>query len=162
MRVAVQSAVNHHVEGGLGLGDPAHAVGQAGRPQASLTQEVPLAPPAQHVLRRYPQIGDADLAVVVASRHGLYVADDLPAGPVGLDDEGRVGGLGEVGVVLGAGDEDGELGSPGPGDEPLVAVDHPLVAVLVGASLDERGVGAGDLGLGHGEARPGDPVAQRP
>ena len=42
----------------------------------------------------------------------------------------RVGGLGQVGLVLGAADEDGELRAPCTGDEPLVAVDDPLVAVL--------------------------------
>ncbi len=69
---------------------------------------------------------------------------------------------GQLGVVLGAGDEDGEAGPAGVGDEPLVAVDDPLVAVLVGAGLDERRVGAGDLGLGHGEADHGRALAQRP
>ena len=46
-------------------------------------------------------------------------------------------------------------------DEPLVAVDDPLVAVGVGPRLDERRVGSRDLGLGHREARAGDAVAQR-
>ena len=79
-----------------------------------------------------------------------------------VDDERGVGRLGDLGVVLGAGDEDGELRAAGAGDEPLVAVDDPLVAVAVGVRLDERRVGAGHLGLGHGEARPGPALAQRP
>ena len=45
-------------------------------------------------------------------------------------------------------------------DEPLVAVDDPVVAVADGARLDERRVGAGDLGLGHREARAHDAVAE--
>ena len=55
-----------------------------------------------------------------------------------------------------------ELGAAGAGDEPLVAVDHPLVAVAVGVGLDQRRVGAGDLRLGHREARAGRALAQRP
>ena len=55
-----------------------------------------------------------------------------------------------------------ELGAAGAGDEPLVAVDHPLVAVAVGEGLDQRRVGAGDLRLGHREARAGRALAQRP
>ena len=48
-----------------------------------------------------------------------------------VDEEGGVGAAGALGHVdLGAGDEDGELGPAGVGDEPLVAVDDPLVAVL--------------------------------
>ena len=39
---------------------------------------------------------------------------------------------------------------------------HPLVAVLDGRGVDERRVGAGDLGLGHREARPGHALAERP
>ena len=69
---------------------------------------------------------------------------------------------GYVGVVLGAADEDGEVGPVGLRDEPLAAVDHPLVAVGVRTGLYQRGIGAGDLGLGHGEARSGRTGAQRP
>ena len=54
-----------------------------------------------------------------------------------------------------------KLGPVGVGDEPLVAVDDPLVAVLVGAGLDERRVRARHLGLGHGEAAHGPALAQR-
>jgi hypothetical protein len=41
-----------------------------------------------------------------------------------------------------------------------VAVDDPLVAVLVRPGLDERRVGAGDLGLGHREAGGLDALAE--
>ena len=45
----------------------------------------------------------------------------------------------------------------GAGGEPLVRVDHPLVAVEDRASLHQRGIGAGHLGLG--EADRGNDVA---
>ena len=60
---------------------------------------------------------------------------------------------GQVGVVLGAGDEDGELARRAPRDEPLVAVDDPLVAVRYARVWMSVGSEPGDLGLGHGEAR---------
>ena len=55
---------------------------------------------------------------------------------------------------------DEEAGVAGVGGEPLVAVDHPLVAVLHGGGLEERGVGAG-VRLGHGVARADLAVEQR-
>ncbi len=94
--------------------------------------------------------------------HRLDLAHLGPALGGEVDDERRVGRLRQVGIVLGAGDEDGEVGPVGVGDEPLVPVDDPLVAVLVGVGLDQRRVGAGDLGLGHREARPRRALAQRP
>ena len=102
-----------------------------------------------------------DLGVPGGAVHGLDLADLVPALRRQVDEERRVRRLGHVGVVLGAGDEDGEVGPMGVGDEPLVAVEHPLLAVLHAVGADEGGVGAGDLGLGHGEARPGPAVAER-
>ena len=99
--------------------------------------------------------------MVVPARHRVDVAHDGPAVRRQVDDEARVGRLRDLRVLLGAGDEQRELGAAGAGDEPLVAVDHPLVAVAVGLGLDQRRVGAGDLRLGHREARPGGALAQR-
>ena len=67
-----------------------------------------------------------------------------------------------VGVDVGVGDahDDQEVGHRAVGREPLVAVDHALVAVAHGAGLDEGGVGAGP-GLGHGEGAAQRPVEQR-
>ena len=93
--------------------------------------------------------------------HRLDLAHLGPAVGGQVDEERRVRRLRQVGVVLGAGDEDGEVGPVGVGDEPLVPVDHPLLAVLVALRLDQRRVGAGDLGLGHREARPRRALAQR-
>ena len=161
-RVPLEGAIDHHVERDLGLADPPHAVREAGRAEAVLAEEMALTAPAEHVRRRDPEVLDQDLAVVVATRHRLDVTDDVPALRRQVDDEARVGGLRDVGIVLGAGDEHRELGAAGAGDEPLVAVDHPLVAVLVGERPDQRRVGAGDLRLGHREAAAGRAVAQWP
>ncbi len=94
--------------------------------------------------------------------HRLDLAHVVPALGRQVDEEAGVGRLGPLGVVLGAGDQDREARSTSARDEPLVPVDHPLVAVLIGAGLDERRVRTGDLGLGHGEAAHHPPLAERP
>ncbi len=44
------------------------------------------------------------------------------------------------------------IGDAGPGDEPFVAVDHPVVAFLLGTGADHAGIGAAaGRRLGHGE-----------
>ena len=58
-------------------------------------------------------------------------------------------------------DEDRELRSLGVGDEPLVTVDHPFVAVLNRRGLDQRRVAAGNLGFGHRETAHRRAFAQR-
>ena len=129
-------------------------------PEPVLAEAVAVAPTAEQVRGRHPQILDQDLGVAGGAVHGLDLAHLRP--PLGrdVDEERRVGRLREIGVVLGAGDEDGEARPVGVGDEPLVAVDDPLVAVLDGVGADQGRVRSGDLGLGHGEARPRSPLAQ--
>jgi hypothetical protein len=51
---AVEGAVDHHVEGRLGLGDPPHAVREPGGAQPVLAEHVALAPPAQHLVVGHP------------------------------------------------------------------------------------------------------------
>ena len=130
---------------------------EPGRPQPVLAEQVTLTAAAQHVGRRDPQVGDADLAVVVAARHGLDVPHDLPSFTGEIDDEGGVAGLADLRIILGAGDQDGEASAARPRDKPLVAVDDPLVAVLNGLGADEGGIRSRHLGLGQGEARPEGP-----
>ena len=50
MAEPVQRPVHHHVQRRLGLGDPPHAVGEAGRTEAVLAQQVPLASATQHLV----------------------------------------------------------------------------------------------------------------
>ena len=76
-----------------------------------------------------------DLRVPGAAVHRLDLANLGPAVGGEVDDEGGVRRLGDIGVLLGADDEDGEVGAVGVGDEPLVAVDHPLVTVRLCACV---------------------------
>ena len=122
------------------------------RPEPVLAEQVALASLAEDVRVRHAKVGNFDLAVVAAPRQRVDVAHDLPTVRRRVDQEGRVARLRRVCVGVGAGNEDGEAGAARPRDEPLVAVDNPVVAVLHRVRLDQRRVGAGDLGLGHGEA----------
>src|SRR3990172_1717867 len=158
--VALEGAVHEHLQGALGGADPAHAVGEAGGAEAVLAQAVAVAAAAEHVLRRHADVRDAHLRVVGRAGHRLHVADDLPALGWGVDEEGGVAGLWRVCIGVSAGYDDGEAGAVGAGGEPLVAVEHPLVAVLDGRGLDQGGVGAGDLRLGHREAGAAEAIGQ--
>src|SRR5262249_37663697 len=86
---------------------------------------------------------------VLLRPHDRNAAQDAPARLVAVIEEG-----GEPAslVVRGARDEDEMIGDAGAGDEPFVAVDHPVVAFLLRARADHAGIGAAaGRGLGHGE-----------
>jgi len=104
----VQGTLHHHVQGRLGLGDPAHAVGQAGRPQPVLAQQVPLAPAAQHLVVVQPQVLYEDLRVSGRAVHRLDLAHLDPPVRRDVHQERRVGGLGDLRVLLGTAYQDGE------------------------------------------------------
>ena len=63
--------------------------------------------------------------------------------------------------LVGPAHDDEEVGRQPVRGEPLVAVDHPLVALADGAGLNRAGVRPGVVGLGHGEARLHGPLDQR-
>ncbi len=99
-----------------------------------------------------PEMGDGVL-------HGGHVADDVDPGGAGGDDDHRAALVG-VDVGVGHAHDDEEVGHRAVGGEPLVAVDHPLVAVADRRGPDEGGIGPG-AGLGHGEGAAQRPVEQR-
>jgi hypothetical protein len=158
---ALRRPVHHHVERRLGLAEPAHAVGETRRTEARLAEQVALTAAAEHAVGGNTQVADADLAVVVSAGHRLDVAHQLPARRRKVDQERAVRRLGDLGLVLGTRDRDREAGAAHPRDEPLVPVDHPHLTLEHGAGLDQRRVGARDLGFGHREARVHPPLAQR-
>ena len=104
----------------------------------------------------------ADLAVAGALvvAHHRDRADQVEAGRVGRHADHRGA---RVGVGIGVGDDhrDRQVGADGARGEPLVAVDHPLVAVADRARLQQGRVRAGDGGLGHREAGADPPLEQR-
>ena len=163
MAVALQRPVDHHVQRRLGLCDPAHAVGQARRPQPVLPQPMSVAAATQDLRVVNAQVFDDDLAVPTRAVHRLDLAHPVPALAGQIDDECGVATPRALGdIQFGLGDQDRELGAVGTRDEPLVTVDDPFVAVGHSARANERRVRTGDLGLGHREARRRHAFAQRP
>jgi hypothetical protein len=145
----VSRPLTHQLEGSLGLAEPAHAVEDPAGPQSLLGNHESRAPLAEEVLPRYADVVEAHLAVVTqGGPHRRHHADDLVAGGIGGNDDGGELGVSR-GVGLGVAEHGGEGGDVGSAGEPLVAVDHPLVALESGRGLHQRRVGARHLGLGE-------------
>jgi hypothetical protein len=97
--------------------------------------------------------------------HHAHVAHQVEAGRVGGDDD-HAGALVRRCVGVGDRHHDGERSAVGGRREPLLAVDHVVVAVLAGGGGEEHRVRSGGLGFGHREAaadlagheRPQEPV----
>ena len=108
------------------------------------------------------EIRDSYFGVVVATAHGLDVAQDVPTFGRNVDQESGVARLRDLRIFFRARDQDRELGTGGAGNEPLVTVDQPVIVLLDGLGLDQRRIGSRNIGLGHGETRARDALAQRP
>ena len=101
----------------------------------------------------------ADPSVLhVGVRHRGDVAHDVEAGSVGGDDEDRRVTV-RAAFGVGLGEDQHDVGDRRVGDEPLVPVDHPLVAILVGGRADHGRVGTGEERLRERE-RAGDLAAK--
>ena len=154
--------IDHHVEGRLGLGDPSHAVRQTGRAESRLTQTMAVASAPENLFILHSQVFDDDLAVAGRAVHRLHLTNVVPALRRDVHDERRRRSRGAFWhVEFGPGNQDRELRTTGIGDEPFVAVDDPFVSVFFGVRSNQRRIGSGDLGLGHGEARHHRSIAER-
>ncbi len=89
--------------------------------------------------------------VVAGVPHARDVAHPAEAGRVGGDDD-QAGAAVGVGVGVGDGHHDREAGSVGRRGKPFAAVEHVVVAVPHRRGPHPDRVGAGMIGLGHGEA----------
>ncbi len=161
-RLALERVRAHQVERTLHLPEPAHHVMDAARPEPLLRDAEAAAALAEQVRRRHAHVGEARLAMrpppaslVAHHRDPPY---ELVSWRVGRDDDHRRTAM-RLCVGIGDDHDDPEAGAVRARGEPLVRVDHPLVAVELGSTLQARGVGAGDLRLGHpeeGARRTGD------
>src|SRR4249920_3828506 len=89
------------------------------------------------------------MSTVFLRPHDLDTPRNFPAGLVAMI---KKRGEPFARIVRGARDQDEMRGAIGTGDEPLAAMDHPLVALLLGARLDHGGIGtAAGRWLGHGK-----------
>ena len=98
---------------------------------------------------RHPDVGEEELGRGLAAEPELALdLAGLEAGHVGRDQER---GDAARPVVAGAGEDQRDVGPGAVGDEQLLAVDHPVVAVARRPRRQVAGVGAG-VGLGEPEA----------
>ena len=106
---------------------------------------------------RHAHVGEPRLAVRAPAAalvaHHRHAAHELVAGRVGRHEDHRRP-LVRRRIGIGDDHDDAEARTVGARREPLVRVDHPVVAVAHRAPLQERRVGARDLGLRHAEERP--------
>ena len=145
-----QRPLAHHVERLLGQPDRAHGVVDAASAQTGLGDDEGLALAAEEGVGGDPDVLVMDQSVgalVQALAAQSQVAFDVDAGRVGWHQEHRHS-LVRADIGVGHGHHDQERRRLGVGGEELPAVDDPLVAVLDGARLEQRGVGA-RVGLGH-------------
>ena len=107
-------------------------------------------------------VGVADIALAaVLPAIDADVAQDFDAGRVGRDEEHRRALVALLGVGVGHRHHDQQVGPFGVGREPFLAVDHPFVAVEIGAR-DETGRVGSALRLGHRKGRDDLVIEQRP
>ena len=151
----------------LGGANQAHAVVDAARAQAPLGNFEAAPRAQQHIAGGHPHILEQDFRVaqrrVVITQgrqraHHAQARRDLGHQNLALLQVA----IGVVRVRLAHDDENLRALVHGAGDEPLAAVQHPVIPVLLYAQLDVGGVGGGDLGLGHGVGGADLPCQQRP
>src|SRR5262245_16429299 len=137
----------------LGEPRPAHAMGEPRRPEPDLGDAQPVTEAHQHVF-----VGDLEaledklaMPAVLLRPHDRNPPDDLEAGLVAMKQKSREAA---ARIVRGAGNQNEMIGNAGAGDEPLMAADHPAVALLLSAGTDHAGIGAAaGRGLGHRKSR---------
>ena len=91
--------------------------------------------------------------LVVGLTHRWHIANDVHAGGSSWHDDHRVGLVRSVLRVAGLAHHDQEIADRCVRREPLVAVDHPFVAIAHRAGGEQRGVCA-SAGFGHAETAP--------
>lgn len=113
MAEPVERTRNHHVEGGLGLSDPTHAMSKPRRSQAVLAEQMTLAATSEHLAFVDAKILDQNFGMTGRAVHRFYLANLIPTDARDIDEEGRVSGAGLLGIVFGPDDQNGEIGSVG-------------------------------------------------
>ena len=108
----------------------------------------------------FPKNFDEDFAVSRAAVHCFDLTNFVPPDMRQVDDERGVCGLRYIGVLFGSCDQDREVRAVCVGDEPFMAVDHPLIAILVSTGLNQRWIRTGDVWFSHGETRGCSPFAE--
>ena len=155
----------HQVQRMAAGADRAHGVVYASAAQSHLGDDEGRTPVAQQRLIGQAHIGVADIPLIaapdLAAGPHAHIAQDLHPGGVGGHQENRGAAVGVLGVRIGHRIEHQHLGMPGIGREPLLAVDHPVLAVQYRAGLEGQRVRAAGR-FAHRKARADLAVQQRP
>ena len=159
--LARERALAHLVEGGAHLGDGAHRVVDAAAAEPCLRDHEALAAMPEQVVLRDANVRVANVAVgsFLGPRADADVADDLNTRRLLRHQEHGHLVVGRR-LRVGHHHDDQEGGVARVRGEPLLAVDHPLVAVEHGLGLEHLGVGAA-VRLGHRVGRDDLVVEQR-
>ena len=165
-RLAGQRAPAHQLQRPLGLADGAHAVVDAARPQSTLRHLEAAAATEDQVVIGHSHVLEADMHVAVrgvVAAVDVHGAHDLHAfGPGRHQDLGvALVLLGRVRVGADHDDVDPAARVAGARGEPLLAVQHPLLALGSGLHGDVGGIGGGDARLGHDVGRADLALQQR-
>ena len=137
----------------------------AARTQPTLRHLEAAPHPEDQVLLGHAHVIELDVHVavrgIVVAVH-LHAAQDLDALGAGGHQDLRVT-LVLLRLGVGADHDDVDLAArvAGAGGEPLLAVQHPLVAVELGVERDVGGIRGGDARLGHDEGRADLALQQR-
>ena len=136
---------------------PAHAMRQPRGAEPNLRILEALTCSAKHLVSRDAQVFDRHFRVTarhrIVDRIGHVIDPDSGIGQI----EQEHAGAALAALVFRLGHDNAHLGPVGAGDETLLAVDHPVIAVAAAGGDHHRGIGAGpvELGrLGHEEGRP--------
>src|SRR5262249_5011551 len=119
----------------FGPAEPAHAMRQPRRTEPDLRHLQPVADAEQHVVIVDLKALEFELAMAAMflRSHDWNTPHHAPARLVAVIEEcGQAAAL----VVGGSGDDDEMRCLPGPGDEPLAAVNDPSAVFLLGARAD--------------------------
>ena len=154
-RLARRGATAHQIEAPLRDSDPAHAVMDASRSQASLSDGEPLPLAAQEVLLRNTAVLEPELRVAPPAfsliPHARDVAHATVTGRIGRHDD-LAGALVQRRVRIRHDHRDGERRPVRRRCEPLVTVDHVVPTVLDRGRRHPDRIRSGVFWLGHREA----------
>src|SRR5208337_1259956 len=152
---AMERAAAQKFKRAFGRSQRAHAVMNATRAEPALRDFETAPRSGDDVVERYPDIGEANLAVtegrVIGSKHG-YHALDLDAGSVERhQNHGMTLVLGGRAIAYAHEDEQPAMGMADSGAPPFHAVEDDVIPLDEGRSLHVRGIRRGHVGLRHAE-----------
>mmetsp|Transcript_2420 Transcript_2420/g.4454 ORF Transcript_2420/g.4454 Transcript_2420/m.4454 type:complete len:264 (+) Transcript_2420:205-996(+) len=156
------SSINQGLQSGLCLPDCPHAVMKPAGSKTSLCNGKAIALSNQQVCLRHPHILENNLGMVMLVSKERQRPQNVDTWRVPRDkDHRKLCVLWPTGGCPPQEHKYFALGSDGPGDVPLVTVDHIVIPLSNDPCADVRGVGGCNARLRHGKSRPYFPLQKR-